>query len=321
MRKFLFIIMALPLASWAFTPDQIKETFMSQKSCSNYVRMADNKMVLGFGAYLEWGTFERVATPSPLTVIDMESHESKRVQTNDSSIDALAHNGQLILLTYEGIELRNLETLELIKVIPTHSENRTLSYKEHPTQMVKAGDKILIAHGRMGITVFDLNSMTVTNTIRLQEGQAPKESMATGIASWKNKIVVVMDSFTLTTPEDQVPAFRGLIVLNAETLAIESELNGMDPGTDSLMVHGDDLLVSFMGMPVWKYDLKKVNGKKLPRPVSVVTKFGLAGHPLRHGLLDEKYLHTCFAKHPETPQDEMVVRKIPVSIERAANKL
>ena len=287
----------------------------------NFVRVADSKVVTGGGIYWPMGTEVREAMPSPLTLIDTANNDEVTVvETSDSSVDVASYNDRLYVLTYTGLEERSLDGQTLVKIHPTSKSGANLGYREHATRMAIFENRAFISHGRSGLSVFNLDTKVIEEQITLVPLQFPLESQATSVAISGDKVIVLMDNYSLIQ-RDEKQAFRGIIVINARTLKVEHQLDGMDPGADSLNVSGDDLLVSYMGLPIWKVRLADLKGSKFPKVRAYIMKFGVPGHPVGAAWVDEKYYHSCFNKHPATPEDEQVVTRTAESLDRAAIRL
>jgi hypothetical protein len=71
------------------------------------------------------------------------------------------------------------------------------------------------------------------NQFRLIQSQLPLESMAMGVAVSGDKAFVVLDNYHLVRPPAKVP-FRGIVVIDMKTQRVSSELDGLDPGADSI---------------------------------------------------------------------------------------
>lgn len=302
----------------AASPELIKTTLEAQPACANFVRLADEKLVLGFGPYWPLGRNERFNVPSPLRVIPLGSTSMMETQTLDSGIDALQIGDRLFVLTFDALEERMADSLDLVQAHPTHNlDQQELKYRQHPTAMIRSGNQILISHGRLGVTVFDLATRSITKRVALLQSQMA-ESEAVGLTLAQGKIFVLMDSFTLPSPGNP-PVFQGLIVIDPATMTVEKELAGMDPGASEVVAMNDGLLISYLGMPLWKFRYQDLNGTKLPRPRAVVFSFGMAGHPTGRLLVDDTYIHGCFMKMPDAPGGRVV--NIPRSLLRTDLKL
>ena len=93
-----------------------------------------------------------------------------------------------------------------------------------------------------------------------------------------------------------------------------SELDGLDPGADSIVSDSKKLIVSFGGVPVWKYGLDSLRQKTLPEPENRVWKFLGDGHPTGSPALDQKYYYTCYLKAPLKPGGKYT--RVPLALDR-----
>ncbi len=318
MRTLLSLALAiLPLSGLAANPETVKAALAAETACANFVAVEDEKLILGFGAYWRFsqGPYH-VPVPSPLVVMDLTGRsERKVVQTGAASMDALVWDGKLFVLTYEGLEERALPSLELIALHATHGENRPLLFKEHARGMAIHGERLYFAHGKLGMTVFDLPTRRFVARVPLLQRQLPLISVATDVLVREGAVWVLMDTHSMTRP-DQRPAFSGLVVVDAATLEVRRELAGIDPGADALASDGEKLMVSYMGYPVWHFRWAELGGNRLPRH-RYTTNFGRPGHPTGRPYVDSTYYHSCFWTAPASPQDTSRPTRVPVSLERA----
>ena len=194
---------------------------------------------------------------------------------------------------------------------PTYLAPGPLAYKEHARSFAKYKNQLIIAHGRLGISIFNIDTKHILNQFRLTTSQLPKESMATGIVVVGNYAYILMDSFSLVSEGKQ--PFQGIVVLEVETQKVIAEVDGMDPGADAITSDGKKILVSFMGSAVWKYSLDNVQGSSLPEPENRVWKF-LGGNPTGRATMDEKYYYTCFSKAPKERGGAW--HNVPVALDR-----
>ncbi len=322
--KFLFL-MKMILTCWfavSFTSSQSqaqqsvaelrKAALESQKECQNFVRFDDNFLYLGFGAYKRAFEEPRFPIPGMLKAISLRDPSKViTIKTSDSVIDVVSFSDRLYVLTYSGLQEWNLLTQEMVFEHPTNFENRILEYKEHPQGMVMSHGKIYIAHGRLGLAIFDLLQNKVVKMVPLMTSQAPLESMATSVAAAGHDVYISMDSFTLANP-DEKPAFRGIIAYNPMEEKITRQMIGLDPGNSSMTADSKYLVVSYMGYPVWKYDRSELVSEKLPRPVQSISTFKEPGHPTGSAFMDDEYYYTCYMKHNlgPNPSAERVTRAI-----------
>lgn len=319
--KSIFLSLLALFSALAFAqPDSeiVKAKLESQPSCANAVRFDDENIYLGFGEYRKLWEEPRQPIPATLTVAPLaEGAESFTLATTDAALDSIRDGNTLFILTYSGIEEWDLPSRKMINKIPTYAIGHTMAYMEHPRAFARFGDKAILAHGRLGVSFFDLKTKRIVNQFRLVQNQLPLESMAMGVTVQGNLAYVVMDNFSLVT--NGKPAFRGFVVINLDTQSVVSELDGMDPGVDSVTSIGNTLVASFMGYPIWKYDLVSLGGKSLPEPQQRISQFPGNGHPTGHAAMDDKYYYTCFVKAPAKPGG--AYKLVPLALERSALKL
>lgn len=301
--------------------EMIKATAETQTSCGNFVRHDDSNVYLGFGAYRENFEEPRLPIPGKMNVVTVNGAETFELSTKDSAIDVQTEGATAFVLTYSSIEEWNLETRSLVAEYATHEGENTLLNRQHAQAMARYKDQLVIAHGRLGITIFDLKSKRVTKQIPLLQSQLPLESMATGITVVGNRAYVLMDNYSQPQPDKAL--FRGLVVVNLDTMTVEKELDGLDPGADAVVADSQSLIVSYMGLPLWVYDMKSLRtAKALPAPKLQVWNFPIPGHPMGKPSMDDLYYFTCYYKlTPPTATSAAVQKKVPVALDRQALKL
>lgn len=292
-----------------------KAALESQATCQNFVRFDDQNLYLGFGAYKMGFEEPRHPIPGQLRMVSLQDPTKVTViPTPDSVVDVLTFSHKLYILTFSSLIEYDLETNEMIFTHPTHFLTRTLEYKEHAVGMTLSHGKIYIAHGRLGIAIFDLVQGKVVKVVPLLTAQAPLESMATAISSHGHDVFVTMDNFSLVNPGEK-QAFRGLVLYNPMEEKVMAEMPGLDPGTDSMVVDSKYLLISYMGYPLWKYDRTQMQVRaSLPQPLARISKFQEKGHPTGKGFLDNDYYYTCYSKFPEVSG---YATRVPRAIKRS----
>lgn len=316
MKKIVVLLsLTLSLNVWAGPhSEMIKQTLESLSSCENFVRLDQRHIFLGFGAYKIGFEEPRSAIPGELQVVALgPDGASWTAYTQDSVIDALTVGDRLLVLTYSGIEDWSLSTRKRTALYPTRFGENVLAYREHARAFALYNDKLIIAHGRKGVTFFDLNTNRIVNQLTLIPHQLPvKESQAMSVLVEGTTAYVLLDAFSIT-PNGKKPPFRGIVKIDMNTERVVGELDGLDPGADALMIHKDQLLVSFMGMPVQRFPLSVLNGTQLPAPSGFVGDFGVPGHPTGKPVLDDKYYYTCFRKRSESGRGPAVY--IPLALD------
>jgi len=191
---------------------------------------------------------------------------------------------------------------------------------KHARGFARYGNTLVIAHGRLGLTFFDMKSKMTYGQTPLVVSRRPHESTAMDVQVVGHHAIIVLDSFTLPTPEHG-KAFQGIVVYDLEKKRIVNELDGLDGGADAIATDGSKLIVSYRGIPIWKYSVASlINGsKKLPNPMTRVWKFPLMGHPVGKPFVDETSYLTCFVNVPDQPGGK--TRVIPQALDRKAHLL
>jgi hypothetical protein len=315
--KHLALLLALlsPAAFAQPDPELVKSTLEKAPRCENFVRFDDQYLFLGFGRYRKMFEEPRQPIPGHLEVIPLGRNDRAfSLPTADAAIDVTREGDSLFVLTYSSIEEWSLTAKTRVASYATYAYGGTMAYKEHAEAFARVGDRLIVAHGRLGVSFFDLKTRRLTNQFRLVQGQRPLESMATGVSVSDGVAYVALDNFSLV-PNGK-PAFRGIVKIDMASERVLSELDGMDPGADALVADGTKAIVSFGGNPVWKYSLESLAGRSLPEPLLRVWKFPRAGNPTGRPALDAKYYYSCFTAAPEKPGGPY--KNIPLALDRAA---
>jgi hypothetical protein len=294
------------LAQALIQPDQIKLATNHFSACGNFIRADQNSVYTGFGPYWTGSLHNRKPMPGQLRWIQLQPRtdagENKVVEhyvdTLDSAIDFISYDGHGYVLTYSGIEDWDLMNNKRMAVLPTQSGDVKFGDEQHPRSFAQYKDKLIIAHGRLGVSFLNLTSGTITNTLRLISSQAPLESMAQSVTVSGRYAFVDLDSYSLVGANEPT-AFRGIVVIDIETEKVIREIGDLPPGLDSISSDQKVLILSFYGNPLWKYSIPAVLNAKKPQPVNRVFKFPVLGHPTGKALLDDVYYHSCFSKMPE----------------------
>lgn len=307
------------LVSLASPSSEIVKTVLEkQTDCQNFVRRDDQNIYLGFGSYKKGFEEPRFPIPAHITVAPL-SGDAFDLNTADAAIDALSVGNSLFVLTYSRLEEWDLGARKKLAEYPTFFfGTEPLEYKQHAKAMARFGKKLILAHGRLGITIFDLEKKKITNQISLLRRQLPLESMATGVAVVGKFAYVVVDSFHLAPPNAK-PPFQGVVVVDLESEKVVKEMEGLDPGADGILVEGDRIVVSYMGIPLWKYSSRQFLEKNLPLPELTISKFPVNGHPTGYAFMDDTYFYTCFVRWPDKPGDKLY--KFPLAIDRKEARL
>lgn len=320
-------ILALASALGAIGPtahansELLKSTLEAQPHCGNFVRFDKENLYQGFGSYRKALEEPREPIPGKFRVSPLQGNAAYELSTLDSAIDMVTEGSTAYVLTYSAIEEWDLQTKIRKATYATYAIRGSLAYKQHAEAFARYKDKLILAHGRLGVSFFNLQTKRLTNQFRLVQGQLPLESMATGVTIQGHYAYVVMDNFHVTRPEDKINIFRGIIVIDMESESVVAALGGMDPGTDSITSDSKSLIVSFGGIPIWKYRIdditKAFRGNKLPEPEYRLWKFPVKGHPIGAASMDENNYYTCYLKAPSyRGENGGFYRKVPMALDR-----
>ena len=312
----LSLLATAAVASAAPAPEQIRAALEAQPSCQNFVRFDEQNVYLGFGPYRRAFEEPRSPIPGKVRVAPLDGGQAFEFATDDGAIDAQSDGSTLFVLTFSAIEEWNLATRQRAAKYETYLIPGPLKYKEHAQAMARAGDFLLIAHGRLGISAFSMSKRRIINQFRLIREQAPLESMATGIAVQDGRAYVTVDDFTQIHAKDGRHAYRGVVVLDVNSLArIPSQIPETDPGVDAVVADADGLILSYSGMPLWTYPLKTAGTSP---SFAQIWRFPTDGHPVGKAAVDAKFYYTCFASPPSSGKGAML--KVPIAIDRAKMK-
>ncbi len=313
-----FTLISLFFSSAIAAPNSelLKKVLESQKSCQSFVRFDEKNIYLGFGAYLS-GLMDPYREPVPgvLRVVPLDGSAAFDIRLKDSPVDLVTRGAELYVLTYTSLLEVDLDQRSIVREHRPYIFSGQLEYKEHAEGMAQYKNKLIIAHGRLGFSIFDMDKKTISTQSRINQNQLPLESMAVGVTVQGSTAYIVVDSFSLV-PQGEKPPFQGLVLVNLEAEKIERELDGMAPGADAVVSDGNKLIVSFMGLPLWKYSLSSLKGGAMPPVETPVWSFPLKGHPTGAPAMDAKYYYTCFSQAPEKPGAGQLYKKIPVALDR-----
>lgn len=316
------IVSAATTAAAAPNSARIKAALEAQPTCNSFVRFDDTNVYLGFARYKEALEEPRSPIPAQVRIAPIDGSPAFTIATNDGAIDLVTLGNKAYVLTYTSIEEWSLSDRVRIAEYPTTSVRSPLEYRQHASSFALYKNKLVIAHGRLGVSIFDLASKTVTKEIPLVASQAPIESQATGITIQGERAYITMDSFSLLQdPAQQAKVFKGLVTLDLNSETILAEMPGLDPGATSVFSDANRLIVNYGGFPLWKFNLEDVRASRaqLPSPALRVFKFPLPGHPTGSAAMDDTFVYTCYSTPP--PSGNGLMLRVPRALERRALKL
>lgn len=286
----------------------VKRTLEAQTTCGRVVRFDERNLYQGFGRQRD--------VPGKVRVTELGATESIELVTTGAVMGIVNDGDVMYVLTPTLIEEWDLPTRERKGEYPTYALSGAFDRGETAQSFARHGDMLIIAHGRLGVSFFDLKTKRLTNQFRLIPQQLPLQSQAMGVTVQGDHAYVVMDNYHLVRPGEGPQAFRGIVVIHMPTQKVLSELDGMDPGVDQAISDGENLIVSFRGMPIWKYTLASLRGNKLPEPALRLWKFPMKGHPTGSPAMDAKYYYTCYMTPPPRGENGGFYKNIPMVLDR-----
>ena len=295
--------------------EKIKEAVEYLSACGNFIRYDAENVYTGFGTYWTSNVKPREPKPSLLRFVPIDRVTEYQVETLDSVIDVVKNGSSTFVLTYSGIEEWDLSQFKRLSTYNTNLLSRPFQDQEHPRAFAKYKNKLVIAHGRLGVSFFDLTRKKITRAFPVALSHSPLESVVNGITVSGRYAFAVLDSYSLVGDLDK-PAFRGIVVIDLETESVVSELDGMDPGADSITSDNNVAIVSFYGQPLWKYSVAGLSkASTLPAPLKRFWKFPIDGNQTGKASVDDKYYYTCFSRMPKPGEGSYFI-KVPMALDR-----
>ena len=279
--------LALAVPALAATPDETRAAVEAQPRCDTFLRTDSDSIYIGLTA----GGVSVVSIAHP--------NQTRVIATGALPVDAVHVGSSLWILTTNDLQEWNFETGAFINTFKTFDSDFQPRGATWPTAFALHKNNLVISHGAWGFSIFNLDSKTITHSERLATAQLPLISKTTGVSIIGDRAYFAMDSVSLTG-ENEKPPFRGLVIYNLASMKIESQMQGLDPGSDSMTAADGKLYVSFAGVPIWKYDAATLRGTSLPTPERRVWQFNhlgkTDGHPIGQASMDSSYYYTCFAQ-------------------------
>lgn len=294
-------LFSLSNASADVESSTLRAALEAQPSCQNFVRHDNAFLYLGFGPYLRGTESPREPIPGKVEVASLADPTDRRtLETLDGAIDALTFGNRLFVLTYSALEEWNRNDWKRVAVYETYMTSNPKKYREHATGMVLLGDVIVISHGRLGVSLFDVNKSRLRDQKRVLTAQLPLESQVTGIARVETargqRALLLVDSFSLV-PDGRPRPFTGLVVFDVKASRVEREIKGLRPGVEALRVSGDKLVIGVVGS-LWRYELSSLNGSTLPEDPNPLRTWPDGGYPFSRFELKDNVLFTCYSQPP-----------------------
>jgi hypothetical protein len=252
--------------------------FLAQQSCSAFVRNFGTEVVFG----VERG----------LVLISADG-QIRTYHLGQAIRDVVLIGDDMIALVGQELLVIDRKSGAVSGRYPTqHSKApAALMPEEFPRSLSLADRRVLIAHGTLGVSVFDWPTRQLGATVDLnQDGRV--KVMVQDVVVRDSIAYLLVDNFQVS-PVRPSREFRGLVLLDLLDLIIVQRLNGLDPGATALALAGDTILVSFSGSPVWRLKLPlnpEVSLSKVARPIM---DFGIPGHPVGRFFADLTSIWAC----------------------------
>ena len=264
------------------------EAFLSQKSCRNFVRLDEDQVLLGGEKGLT-----RIDAAGQTQVYGSEGNPRDAVLVG-SKIYALFPSSFVVLDRDSGRVLARYAT-QLYK-----APDKLLP-QEQARSLSRSGNRLLIAHGTLGVSVFDLIEQALVSTLDVNRGERLKGMAVDVDFDAAGKVAYVLVDNYQINPIKPSQEFRGILLYDLQNLRLVKRLLGLDPGATSFSIERDQMLISFGGMPFWKLQLPLGDQDQLADSAQLVWDFGREGHSIGHFASDAEYVWTCHRESSRSP--------------------
>tara|TARA_B100001248_G_scaffold262685_1_gene260903 strand:- start:8040 stop:9008 length:969 start_codon:yes stop_codon:yes gene_type:complete len=233
---------------FASAPKTLEETFLStQGNCNALIDIQEKHLLVAYNktSYPEKqyrGFYE-------ITNLENQSQITFTSENHAPVLDLQIYQDSLFVLTRNGLIERSLKDYQVKGIYKTHPKIY-FERKEHPTAMQLVGDKIYIAHGRLGMSVFDIATRSVNHIEIFTELKEGELSMATDLVYDGKQLFVLLDNYHIKEAPKDIPVFRGIVVYSPVDREVSKVVRLRDPGATGINLVGEDyLLISFHGFP------------------------------------------------------------------------
>jgi len=270
-------LMGALVASTSIASPQ-SESFLNQPVCRNFVRHDDGQILLG--------------TNSGLVLIDIDG-TSHPYELGETPRDALIFGNEIIVLVGTKIVTlsRALGTVTGQYETQDIKSAPSLLPQETPRAIGRIDQTLLVAHGTLGVALFDLESHRLKRIVDINRGQKIK-GMAQDITAQNHSVYVLVDNYQMDRwhPSQE---FRGFVQIDVDQEAELARFGGLDPGSTAAAWYKNTLLLSFAGMPIWRLAMPLAGVGPLSDVAHPVTDFGRDGHSVGHLDIDDEFVWTC----------------------------
>ena len=216
------------------------EAFLKQTACRNFVRHYDGRVLLG--------------TDKGLALIEADG-TSRVYDLGGSPRDALLFENEIVALVNAKIITLNRTNGEVTGRYETQAQKNpsALLPQENPRAIGRVDQTLLVAHGTLGVALFDLGSRQLKGWVNTNRGQKIL-GMAQDIVTQDHSVYILIDNYQMN-PLKPSQEFRGFVMIDLATQEEVDRIGGLDPGATAAGWYTDTLLVSFAGMPIWKFTM------------------------------------------------------------------
>ena len=179
MRASLFMICLMFVATVWAAPDPalVKSVLEKQPACQNFIRFDGNNIYLGF----------RSADAGRLRVVPLNGSASIDLSLPEAPVDMALLGSHAFVLTPNSLLEVDLTTNQIVGTHATYQTSRSFLAKQQATGLALYKNTLIIAHGRLGVSFFDIASGQITRQYRLATSQGALESTATGVTVQRPK--------------------------------------------------------------------------------------------------------------------------------------
>lgn len=282
MKKFTLLLLTLALtASSAFAQDLVenrKAVFQGYESCGQAVYSDSQWFVASLPSTINGIGHIRIKS---LT----DSQKSLDLPAGDNVVDVKVRNGVVYVLSETTFEAWNISTAKQMFSFASHPDVTKNSYwGNKATGFILNGNSAIIAHGNLGLSVIDLTSGKYGRLIPMLSHSSAQDITA---VDSKTALVAVDDS--------SEGAFRGLYVLDLESLKITQQIAIDNAMPLTVRVLPNNRLIMGYINAIWKFDLEKTLNSTSAEPNRRTWMFPGSDDSDFQGKLyfDEKYMYGC----------------------------
>lgn len=293
-----------PLAQAQFTRQaSLEDAFKAVPVCAGPVTADETRVA-------------RLAAEGQLAVNGIGDVEAFDLAVDPHVVDLKIRGRILYVLFPTKIQEWDLSTRSMVSETATNDRGRGRGYREGALGMDWFGDALVIAHGRLGYSIYDTKSHALTAKQAVLQDQAPLESALVDVKVQGDRALFVVDSYTLVEGGLKMP-FRGFLIVDLKSQKEIHRSAGVDIGPTMLEIVGDTVMVGFDG-PIQSFRFNEVTGRTDVHLRRSVYQYAKQGHPIGQPVVVGEKLFSCFLESP-TPGAHK--KFVPIVLDLSAFKL